>query len=185
MLRQLLSASAVGLTLIAAPAMAQNYNQNYGQRYDNGYQQPMQQNGYNRSNNAYGNQGYQNNSGYNNSGNSGYGNNGYGNNTRGSNYSPADRSERRQERQQSRENLAVDVDNALQKHGYDVGQVDGKSDAKSRAAIRAYQRDANLPVTGEPSQDLLAHIEANDVRPGGATTLGATVDRFLGDKLGR
>ena len=81
------------------------------------------------------------------------------------------------DRQQSRESqrereLNLDIETALRQHGYDVGEVDGRMDSKSRAAIRAYERDANLPNSGQPSRELLAHIEKHDVRPGSSGTSG-------------
>ena len=91
------------------------------------------------------------------------------------------------EQRTARGDLAVDVDTALQARGYDVGVIDGKLDAQSRAAIRGYERTAGLAITGEPSQALLTHIESHAIRAGNATpqseTLGSAagqaVDRFL------
>lgn len=40
------------------------------------------------------------------------------------------------------------AEQALQKKGYDVGSVDGRADNASRAAIRAFQEDEGIPVTG-------------------------------------
>ena len=185
MVRQLLATSAVGLALaVATPAMGQNYGsgQSWGQqpRYDNNYGQQNAPYGQNQ----YGNPGYQQ------PRDQGYrprdDNRGYGSNTQDSAYGDRrDRNDRREGRQRSQQDLAQDIDTALQAHGYDVGQIDGKLDSKSRAAIRAYERDANLPVTGQPSQQLLAHIEANNVRPGGGGSIGSTVDRFLNQQLGK
>jgi lytic murein transglycosylase len=42
--------------------------------------------------------------------------------------------------------------------GYDTGGTSGVIGPKSRAAIRAYQTDNGLPVTGTPSPDLLARL---------------------------
>ena len=93
----------------------------------------------------------------------------------------------RNDQRSARGDLAVDVDTALQARGYDVGVIDGKLDAQSRAAIRGYERTAGLAVTGEPSQALLAHIESHGIRAGNpapqSETLGSAagqaVDRFL------
>lgn len=46
----------------------------------------------------------------------------------------------------------------LRGHGYDAGPVDGTMGARTRAAVRAYQRDAGLPVTGEVSKELVDHL---------------------------
>lgn len=42
--------------------------------------------------------------------------------------------------------------------GFDAGAADGVLGSKSRAAIGAYQDRVGLPVTGEPSADLLARL---------------------------
>lgn len=42
--------------------------------------------------------------------------------------------------------------------GFDTGGADGVIGGKSEAAIRAYQRSAGLPVTGQPSRDLLERL---------------------------
>ncbi|RMD64442.1 MAG: hypothetical protein D6826_02395, partial [Alphaproteobacteria bacterium] len=44
--------------------------------------------------------------------------------------------------------------------GYEVGPVDGRADARTRAAIREYQRDAGLPETGLISRRLIRHLLA-------------------------
>jgi lytic murein transglycosylase len=51
-----------------------------------------------------------------------------------------------------------DLQARLTRAGYDTGGVDGVLGSKSEAAIAAYQRDAGLTVTGEPSQALLAAL---------------------------
>lgn len=43
--------------------------------------------------------------------------------------------------------------------GYGAGPVDGVWGARTRAAIRSYQRDAGLRVTGQPSKELLDHLK--------------------------
>jgi peptidoglycan hydrolase-like protein with peptidoglycan-binding domain len=43
--------------------------------------------------------------------------------------------------------------------GYDPGPSDGKIGSRTRRAIRQYQKQEGLQVNGEPSQDLLAHIQ--------------------------
>ena len=42
--------------------------------------------------------------------------------------------------------------------GYDTGGADGVLGKKTEAAIRAYQQANGLPVTGEPSRELLARL---------------------------
>ena len=58
----------------------------------------------------------------------------------------------------------------LQRRMYYVGEVDGEVDDQTRAAIRAYQRDAGLPVTGEPSAELARHLRTSSVRNESETT---------------
>jgi len=52
------------------------------------------------------------------------------------------------------------VQSALNQLGYAAGAVDGLIGAKTRGAIRAYQIDAGLPVSGEPSVALHQHLQA-------------------------
>ena len=40
------------------------------------------------------------------------------------------------------------VEQALEEKGYDAGKVDGRADNMSRAAIRAFQKDEGIPITG-------------------------------------
>lgn len=56
------------------------------------------------------------------------------------------------------------IEGALQSKGYVVGTVDDTLDARSSAAIRQYQQDAGLNVDGQANEDLLAHIQGNEVR---------------------
>jgi len=60
-----------------------------------------------------------------------------------------------------------DIQRTLGRLGYDV-EVTGSVDARTRAAIREYERDSNLLVTGNPSQALQAHLRDNarDTRRG-------------------
>ena len=50
--------------------------------------------------------------------------------------------------------------------GYDPGPVDGILGARTAAAIRAYQRDAGLPVDGRPSPALAISLRADRVAHG-------------------
>lgn len=60
--------------------------------------------------------------------------------------------------------MAWRIEEALSRKGYDVGMVDGMLDADTRAAIRAYQGDAKLGVTGVADANLLRHLERSDVQ---------------------
>lgn len=51
-----------------------------------------------------------------------------------------------------------DLQQALNRKGFDVGTPDGVIGSKTRAAIEAYQRRENLPVTGTHSLDLLRRL---------------------------
>ncbi|HEY2343396.1 MAG TPA: peptidoglycan-binding domain-containing protein [Chthoniobacteraceae bacterium] len=53
-------------------------------------------------------------------------------------------------------NLVTDVQRALKHRGYNPGAVDGQSGPATRDAIRAYQGDRGMPVTG--------HIDSGLVR---------------------
>lgn len=50
----------------------------------------------------------------------------------------------------------------LNRAGYEAGPVDGVLGRRTRDAIRAYQRDKGLPVTGQPDQNLLDHVTSSD-----------------------
>ncbi|MGE0861244.1 MAG: peptidoglycan-binding protein [Gammaproteobacteria bacterium] len=45
--------------------------------------------------------------------------------------------------------------------GYDPGPVDGVMGERTRAAIRAYQRDRQMPVDGQVTQALVTSLAAN------------------------
>ena len=61
--------------------------------------------------------------------------------------------------------LALEIEQQLQQHGYSVGAIDGVVDAGTREAIRAYQADAGLAITGNADDPLLAHLQTSDVTP--------------------
>lgn len=56
--------------------------------------------------------------------------------------------------------LVADTQYSLTNLGYDPGPVDGLMGPGTRAAVRAYQRDAGLLVTGRISKQLLKHIRS-------------------------
>lgn len=51
------------------------------------------------------------------------------------------------------------IQEELAAHGYKPGPVDGVVGGRTRGAIRAYQKDAGLPVTGAASRELLDHLK--------------------------
>ena len=62
------------------------------------------------------------------------------------------------------------VQRELAARGFDVGPADGKPSDKTRAAISAYEKAHDLPVTGAATDELLRHILLGDrAQPGGAT----------------
>jgi putative peptidoglycan binding protein len=65
--------------------------------------------------------------------------------------------------------LVVGVQRQLIRLGYAPGPVDGLPGPRTRAAIRAFQRDAGLTVDGEPSAALLARLGGAGSGPEGPT----------------
>jgi peptidoglycan hydrolase-like protein with peptidoglycan-binding domain len=55
--------------------------------------------------------------------------------------------------------LVVLIQDRLDRAGYEPGPVDGRFGARTQAALREFERDAGLPVTGEPSRTTLAALE--------------------------
>jgi hypothetical protein len=56
-------------------------------------------------------------------------------------------------------NLVLDIQQALATTGHYRGVVDGLYGPQTQKAISDYQRSEGLSVTGEPSEDLLAHLK--------------------------
>ncbi len=56
--------------------------------------------------------------------------------------------------------LVAGTQSGLKDMGYDPGPVDGILGPRTRAAIRAYQKDHRLPVDERPTPDLALHIRA-------------------------
>ncbi len=54
--------------------------------------------------------------------------------------------------------LVAGIQRQLKEQGFDPGPVDGKLGPKTRRAIRAYQRAADLKVDGRPSPELLERL---------------------------
>jgi peptidoglycan hydrolase-like protein with peptidoglycan-binding domain len=52
----------------------------------------------------------------------------------------------------------IGIQSELRRRGFDVPVISGTVDDKTRAAIRSYQGLASLPVTGQASEALLAHM---------------------------
>ncbi len=58
----------------------------------------------------------------------------------------------------------LQIEGELQRHGYYVGEFDGVADDQLSTAIRAYQTDAGLPVTGQANAALLESLNSSTVR---------------------
>jgi hypothetical protein len=54
--------------------------------------------------------------------------------------------------------LVKDVQAYLSALGYKPGPIDGKLGRKTKAAIKAFQKDEGLTIDGEPSDELLGHL---------------------------
>jgi peptidoglycan hydrolase-like protein with peptidoglycan-binding domain len=54
---------------------------------------------------------------------------------------------------------AVELQEELTRRGYYLGGVDGRLGGRTRMALRQYQQDAGLPVTGELTPDLLQKLK--------------------------
>ncbi|GAA0577350.1 lytic murein transglycosylase [Rhizomicrobium electricum] len=61
------------------------------------------------------------------------------------------------------ERLALQT--SLSTLGFDIGKADGMIGAKSRAAVRGWQKAHNLPADGYPTQDLLTRIASEAHSP--------------------
>lgn len=72
-----------------------------------------------------------------------------------------------------------DIERRLNRRGYAVGTVDGIADAQTRAAIKAYQSDAGLVVTGRPSIALRDHLRSSNTVSGNYVAPGEPVEQFI------
>ncbi len=61
------------------------------------------------------------------------------------------------------------VQRELATRGFDVGPADGQPNEKTEAAISAYEKAHDLPITGVASDELLRNILLGPVPPAGAT----------------
>ncbi len=55
--------------------------------------------------------------------------------------------------------VVKEIQNVLNQKGYQPGTPDGVVGLVTRAAIMAYEHDHGLPLTGEPSESLLRHMQ--------------------------
>ena len=59
--------------------------------------------------------------------------------------------------------LVEDIQKHLRRLGYYQGKIDGISGKGTTSSIKAYQRDNNLKIDGNPSSTLKNHIESNTI----------------------
>ncbi len=72
------------------------------------------------------------------------------------------------------------IQEELAAHGYRAGPVDGVMGPQTRAAIRDYQRDAGLPVTGIATKELLEHLKFAQPKVfASSSSAGAYIDPSL------
>jgi len=72
-----------------------------------------------------------------------------------------------------------EIERRLKRRAYRPGPVDGVVDTQTAAAIRAYQTDANLPVTGRPSIALLEHLRNSNVRAASDADVNDAIQRVI------
>ncbi|MET4807575.1 peptidoglycan-binding domain-containing protein [Limibacillus sp. MBR-115] len=58
--------------------------------------------------------------------------------------------------------MIIDIQSELRRRGYEISVVNGEMDEETAAAIRAYQEDSDLKVTGKATNDLLANLRYQD-----------------------
>jgi peptidoglycan hydrolase-like protein with peptidoglycan-binding domain len=69
----------------------------------------------------------------------------------------------------------------LSKRGYEPGTADGLPGLVTRAAVMAYEHDQGLPITAEPSPEVLAHLRHGTSAPGAAIGLEPNAPRTTGE----
>jgi membrane-bound lytic murein transglycosylase B len=61
----------------------------------------------------------------------------------------------------SQHSLVKKVQSALREKGYDPGPIDGVNGSKTKAALRAYQKDNGLMADGSANAETLRHLGVN------------------------
>lgn len=72
------------------------------------------------------------------------------------------------------------VQQELARRGYEPGTADGTPGLVTRAAVMAYEHDQGLPLTADPSPEVLAHLRHGTSAPGAAIGLDANAPRTTG-----
>lgn len=73
----------------------------------------------------------------------------------------------------------ISIQEELAAHGYRPGPVDGVMGSQTRSAIKAYQRDAGLPVTGVATKELLDHLKFAQPKVFASSSSGGGLDPML------
>lgn len=73
----------------------------------------------------------------------------------------------------------VDLQRQLQSMGFDPGEADGVIGARTRAALKAFQRSVGLPQDGYPSPEVMARVQSMAASRGLAATDPGTVNGAL------
>ena len=73
----------------------------------------------------------------------------------------------------------IGIQEELAAHGYRPGPVDGVMGSQTRSAIKAYQRDAGLPVTGVATKELLDHLKFAQPKVFASSSSGGGLDPML------
>lgn len=68
----------------------------------------------------------------------------------------------------------------LARRGYEPGVADGAPGLVTRAAVLAYEHDQGLPLTADPSPEVLAHLRHGTSAPGAAVGLDAGTTPIAG-----
>ncbi|WP_026987977.1 peptidoglycan-binding domain-containing protein [Fodinicurvata fenggangensis] len=76
-----------------------------------------------------------------------------------------------------------EVQTQLNRLGYEAGPEDGLMGSRTRSAIRAYQEDEGLLVTGQPSRSLLNHISDSIEERQEASSTQATNDDAESERI--
>lgn len=69
---------------------------------------------------------------------------------------------------EARRTTVKSVQIELAKRGYEPGTADGSPGLVTRAAVLAYEQDHGLPLTAEPSTEILSHLTRSTKPPRGA-----------------
>ncbi|EJW11321.1 hypothetical protein A33M_3217 [Rhodovulum sp. PH10] len=76
--------------------------------------------------------------------------------------------------------LVTDLQRELSRRGYYDGAIDGISGSRTEAALRAFEHDAGLPVTGTPSESVLKALSRAPARGRAAAAAAARPDPIAG-----